>query len=72
MATTEETTKRVFQVAISIGNLRVAYLDLEPEHEGKRVSTPIDEHGLVLDFSKDGRLVGIEFLNVKALPKVGL
>jgi hypothetical protein len=45
----------------------ITLADYQDEYGGT-VDTLMDEYGLLLDFARDGRLLGIEFLDVSRLP----
>ena len=50
----------------------VAYIYIQPHRAGETgvVETTINRNGIMLDFDRDGKLFGIEFLNAsKHLPK---
>tara|TARA_R100001244_G_scaffold25113_1_gene25290 strand:- start:8773 stop:8991 length:219 start_codon:yes stop_codon:yes gene_type:complete len=50
--------------------IEVGYLDLNAKYEGQRNSQEVVGKPLVLDFSDEGRLIGIEFLNADVLPQI--
>ncbi len=53
------------QVTYHRGNLQVAYLYLPRETGEKSHDTELVEPGMVLDFNKDGKLMGIELVEPK-------